>query len=146
MCGNGPVASFKLDEDLLRLYEIADLRVDPDDLPGNGCRDNRLHLHGFEDNQHVIDLDRLANLDRDLGDRAGAGGAADLAFVGHRGGPGQGGGSGARGGRGDSGVSDGGDVGGLSWFRLEDLDLDFVHLAVNRDLEFQSRLLVARAK
>jgi hypothetical protein len=33
----------------------------------------------------------------------------------------------------------------MEWFRLEDLDFDFVYLAVHRDLEFQNRLLVRRA-
>src|SRR5208337_2289946 len=122
--------SFEFDEHLALLHRVAHADVDLGDLAGDGRRDDRFHLHGFEDQQYVVDLDGLAGLGVDLRHRAGKRAAADLALVadrsarngrGHRTGGGGRGGLYAR----MTGVG-GLIVTGLGRFRLEDLDVDFV--------------------
>src|SRR5262249_44417276 len=110
----------------------------------------RFHLHGLEDHQDVVDLDGLPDLRRDADDDPRDGAAADLALVGGRAGSVSDRSAGSvsdRRRRGDAGHLGPGrrDVGVLRGLRLEDLDLDLVHLASDGDLEFQGALLVCRA-
>src|SRR5262249_23081562 len=122
------------------------LGVDLRNLSCDRRRYHRLHLHRFEDYQHVADLDHLSALNRDPGDRTRTGAAADLAFIRDWGGalPHRWRRSG-RSGRGNSDVSQGRYVGGVRRFRLEDLDVDFVYLAVHGNLELQNCLLVGKS-
>ena len=140
--GEVVVNSLQLDQDLSLLNRAADVGIDLGDLAGGGCRDHGLHFHRFEDHQDIIDLDGLPDLDRDAGDHAREGTAADLALVGHGSTAGLHRGRGAGSGRGNAGLTGGGNVAGVRLLRLEDLDLGLVHPAVDGDLQFQSRLLV----